>query len=128
GLQRTEHDDDPHQLHHLRLGSDDARVPRCVRHQRPVRRLSVGVRHHRRDDDREPRTPPSPPQPRLRERIVSVDTGRRVKPAFWPTAILLVGAAYALFPVYWLVAASTKGAGELFTTSTMIPSFTGGFF
>jgi multiple sugar transport system permease protein len=59
---------------------------------------------------------------------VSVDTGRRVKPAFWPTAILLAGAAYALFPVYWLVAASTKGAGELFTTSTLVPSFTGGFF
>ena len=59
---------------------------------------------------------------------MSVETPPRVKPAFWPTAILLVGAAYALFPVYWLVAASTKGAGELFTTSTMVPSFTGGFF
>ncbi|WP_353807713.1 carbohydrate ABC transporter permease [Agromyces sp. SYSU T00194] len=44
-----------------------------------------------------------------------------------PTVVLLVGAAYALVPVYWLVAASTKGAGELFTTSTLVPSFTGGF-
>ncbi|BDZ64137.1 carbohydrate ABC transporter permease [Agromyces mangrovi Wang et al. 2018] len=44
-----------------------------------------------------------------------------------PTIVLLVGTAYALVPVYWLVAASTKGAGELFTTSTLVPSFTGGF-
>jgi multiple sugar transport system permease protein len=56
-----------------------------------------------------------------------LETGRRAKPAFWPTAVLIVGAVYALIPVYWLVAASTKGAGELFTTSTLAPSFTGGF-
>jgi len=55
-------------------------------------------------------------------------TDRKVKPAFWPTFVLLIGAAYSLFPVYWLVAASTKSSGELFTTSTLVPSFTGGFF
>ncbi|MFE5409555.1 carbohydrate ABC transporter permease [Microbacterium sp. NPDC056569] len=53
---------------------------------------------------------------------------RTPKGGFWPTLTLLVGAAYSLFPVYWLVAASTKSAGELFTTSTLVPSFTGGFF
>ncbi|MBW9111907.1 carbohydrate ABC transporter permease [Microbacterium trichothecenolyticum] len=53
---------------------------------------------------------------------------RKPKGGFWPTVTLLVGAAYSLFPVYWLVAASTKSAGELFTTSTLVPSFTGGFF
>jgi multiple sugar transport system permease protein len=57
----------------------------------------------------------------------TIDTARRTKPQFWPTAILIVGAVYSLIPVYWLVAASTKGAGELFTTSTLAPSFTGGF-
>ena len=52
---------------------------------------------------------------------------RKVRPAFWPTAVLIVGAVYSLVPVYWLISASTKGAGELFTTSTLVPSFTGGF-
>ena len=59
------------------------------------------------------------------------DQHRRIpKPrgGFLPTTALLVGAAYSLFPVYWLVVAATKGAGELFTTSTLVPSFTGGFF
>lgn len=53
---------------------------------------------------------------------------KRPAGGFWPTLTLLIGAAYSLFPVYWLVAASTKSAGELFTTSTLVPSFTGGFF
>jgi multiple sugar transport system permease protein len=52
---------------------------------------------------------------------------RKVRPAFWPTAVLIVGAIYSLVPVFWLISASTKGAGELFTTSTLVPSFTGGF-
>jgi multiple sugar transport system permease protein len=52
---------------------------------------------------------------------------RKVRPAFLPTAVLIVGAIYSLVPVYWLISASTKGAGELFTTSTLVPSFTGGF-
>lgn len=55
-------------------------------------------------------------------------TSTRPRAGFWSTSALLIGAAYSLFPVYWLVAASTKSAGELFTTSTMVPSFTGGFF
>ncbi|MCW3492583.1 carbohydrate ABC transporter permease [Microbacterium sp. SSM24] len=40
--------------------------------------------------------------------------------------VLTVGVVYALYPVLWLFIASTKGYGELYTTSTLIPSFTGG--
>lgn len=44
-----------------------------------------------------------------------------------PTAVLVLGALYCLFPVYWLLSASTKRSSELFTTPSFIPSFTGGF-
>lgn len=44
-----------------------------------------------------------------------------------PTVVLALGALYCLFPVYWLLAASTKRASELFTTPSFIPSFNGGF-
>ena len=44
-----------------------------------------------------------------------------------PTLVLLAGALYALFPIIWLAAATTKTPGELFTTLTMLPSFNGGF-
>ncbi|WP_116949964.1 carbohydrate ABC transporter permease [Jiangella endophytica] len=54
----------------------------------------------------------------------SVATAKRG--AFWPTFVLLAGAAYCLLPVVWLVTASTKNAGELFTTFSLWPSFSGG--
>ena len=38
------------------------------------------------------------------------------------TALLLLGAAYCLFPVAWVVIASSKSAGELFSTLTLVPS------
>ena len=38
------------------------------------------------------------------------------------TAILLVGAAYCLLPVAWVLVASSKSAGELFSTFTFAPS------
>ncbi|HEX6343452.1 carbohydrate ABC transporter permease [Umezawaea sp.] len=38
-----------------------------------------------------------------------------------PTLVLLVGAAYCLLPVAWVVVASTKSGGELFSTSTFSP-------
>lgn len=47
---------------------------------------------------------------------------RRQRPSFWPTAILLLGALYCLFPVLWVLIASTKSAGELFSTFTLAPS------
>ncbi|MCE6993331.1 carbohydrate ABC transporter permease [Saccharothrix sp. S26] len=36
-----------------------------------------------------------------------------------PTFVLLVGAAYCLFPVAWVVVAATKSTGELFSTTTL---------
>ncbi|GAA4508940.1 MULTISPECIES: carbohydrate ABC transporter permease [Nonomuraea] len=36
-----------------------------------------------------------------------------------PTAVLLAGAIYCLFPVSWVLIAATKSPGELFTTPTM---------
>lgn len=47
---------------------------------------------------------------------------RAQRPSFWPTAILLLGALYCLFPVLWVLIASTKSAGELFSTFTLAPS------
>jgi multiple sugar transport system permease protein len=51
----------------------------------------------------------------------------RPRAAFWPTFVLLAGAAYCLLPVVWLFTAATKRSGELFTTFSLWPSFTGGF-
>jgi multiple sugar transport system permease protein len=55
-----------------------------------------------------PATPPAPP-PR-----------RRTSPS--ATVLLLLGAAYCLLPVLWVLIASTKSASELFTTFTFTPS------
>ncbi|SDS04175.1 carbohydrate ABC transporter permease [Paraoerskovia marina] len=38
------------------------------------------------------------------------------------TLVLLLGAAYCLLPVLWVVVASTKSGGELFSTFTFAPS------
>jgi multiple sugar transport system permease protein len=46
--------------------------------------------------------------------------------ALLPTAILLVGALYCLLPVVWVLTASTKTPGELFSTFSLSPSFHGG--
>jgi multiple sugar transport system permease protein len=47
---------------------------------------------------------------------------RRERPSTRATLVLLLGAAYCLLPVLWVVTASTKSAGELFTTFTLAPS------
>ncbi|QOC92275.1 carbohydrate ABC transporter permease [Micromonospora craniellae] len=44
----------------------------------------------------------------------------RISPA--ATALLLLGALYCLFPVAWVLIASTKSAEELFATFTLAPS------
>ncbi|MGW6130146.1 carbohydrate ABC transporter permease [Cellulomonas sp. NPDC055163] len=44
------------------------------------------------------------------------------RPSPVSTAVLLVGAAYCLLPVVWVLIASTKSAGELFSTFTFAPS------
>ncbi|GGN42617.1 multiple sugar transport system permease protein [Actinoplanes campanulatus] len=38
------------------------------------------------------------------------------------TALLLLGAAYCLLPVLWVLIASSKSSGELFSTFTLAPS------
>lgn len=45
-----------------------------------------------------------------------------------PTIILIVGAAYCLMPVLWILIASTKSNTELFSTDTYLPSFNGGLW
>jgi multiple sugar transport system permease protein len=49
------------------------------------------------------------------------------KPPLLPTVVLVIGALYCLLPVAWVVIASTKTRGELFSTFTLSPSFHGGF-
>ncbi|SMH31243.1 carbohydrate ABC transporter membrane protein 2, CUT1 family [Rathayibacter oskolensis] len=46
----------------------------------------------------------------------------RERPSAISTGILLVGAIYCLFPVFWVLMASTKDGGELFSTFTLAPS------
>lgn len=43
-----------------------------------------------------------------------------------PTLILLLGAVYTLIPIVWVLTASTKSSGELFTTFSFVPGT--GFF
>lgn len=47
---------------------------------------------------------------------------RRERPSALSTTVLVVGALYCLLPVAWVVVASTKSAGELFSTFTFAPS------
>jgi multiple sugar transport system permease protein len=47
---------------------------------------------------------------------------RGQRPAALPTAILLLGAAYCLLPVAWVLVASTKNNMQLFTTFTFQPN------
>ncbi|MEV4343760.1 carbohydrate ABC transporter permease [Actinoplanes sp. NPDC049596] len=49
-----------------------------------------------------------------------VQRNRRTSPT--ATILLLLGAAYCLMPVLWVVVASTKSASELFNTFTFMPS------
>ena len=45
-----------------------------------------------------------------------------------PTIILIVGALYCVLPVLWILIASTKSNGELFSTPPLLPSFSGSFW
>ncbi|MEY9873776.1 multiple sugar transport system permease protein [Streptacidiphilus sp. MAP12-33] len=49
-------------------------------------------------------------------------TPRRTRKGGWiPTVGLLVGAAYTLLPVLWVLIASTKSISQLFSTFTLLP-------
>ncbi|WP_433040933.1 carbohydrate ABC transporter permease [Dactylosporangium sp. CS-033363] len=43
------------------------------------------------------------------------------RPATLPTLILLLGAAYCLLPIVWVVTAASKTNGQLFTSFTLAP-------
>jgi multiple sugar transport system permease protein len=51
----------------------------------------------------------------------------RSKISYIPTLILAMGALYCVLPVVWILIASTKTNGELFSTPPFEPSFHGGF-
>ena len=53
---------------------------------------------------------------------MSTIAGIREKPSVVSTGILVIGAVYCLFPVLWVLAASTKNGAELFSTLTLAPS------
>ena len=82
-------------------GSRDAAAPVPD----PTRASSTG----RRASGKVPRDPAAPRLHAERPSIVS-------------TVLLLIGAVYCLFPVLWVVMASTKDGGELFSTFTLAPS------
>ena len=48
--------------------------------------------------------------------------GESAQIAVLPTAVLLLGAAYCLLPVAWVLIASTKSTAELFNSFTLAPS------
>ncbi|WP_349904405.1 carbohydrate ABC transporter permease [Parafrigoribacterium humi] len=48
--------------------------------------------------------------------------GTKGTPSVVSTGILLLGAVYCLFPVLWVIMASTKDGSELFSTLTLAPS------
>lgn len=52
--------------------------------------------------------------------------GRRGRTNWVATAVLALGALYCVLPSLWVFIASTKSPGELFTTFSFWPSFTGG--
>jgi len=56
-----------------------------------------------------------PPRDAARSRLSA-------RPSRTSTIILLLGAVYCLLPVAWVLVASTKSAGELFSTFTFAPS------
>jgi multiple sugar transport system permease protein len=63
--------------------------------------------------------------PRVRSPKPSATSGNKVKRepvSYVSTGILILGALYCLFPVLWVVMASTKNGAELFSTFTLMPS------
>jgi multiple sugar transport system permease protein len=61
------------------------------------------------------------PAARVAEPVAKGRHARR-RSSFLATAVLLLGAAYCLLPVVWVLIASSKSAAELFSTFTLAPS------
>ncbi|ACZ20357.1 carbohydrate ABC transporter membrane protein [Sanguibacter keddieii DSM 10542] len=60
--------------------------------------------------------------PRSSEQNPVVRHSRRPRIGWGGTIVLLIGAAYCLLPVAWVLVASSKSAAELFSTFTFAPS------
>ena len=60
-------------------------------------------------------------KPRL-DRSGDLVKGIGDRTSYLSTALLLLGALYCLLPLAWVLIASTKSGGELFTTNTFVPS------
>ena len=58
---------------------------------------------------------------RDRRNISVIPTRRRRDVRIIPTTLLLIGALYTLIPLVWVITASSKTPGELFTTFSFIP-------
>jgi multiple sugar transport system permease protein len=65
--------------------------------------------------------------PRAGGAHVAAVPARRTRVALIPTAVLIIGALYCVVPTLWILIASTKSSGELFSTATYLPSFGSGF-
>lgn len=65
-----------------------------------------------------PRPTPAARRPRLQHQIAGTS---RTRGGTIPTLILLLGAAYTLLPVAWVLIASSKSRSELFSTFTFAP-------
>jgi multiple sugar transport system permease protein len=63
-----------------------------------------------------------PVEPAAAKQATRVRRGGNTRRSPTATVLLLLGAAYCLFPVLWVLIASTKSAGELFSTLTLSPS------
>ena len=63
-------------------------------------------------------------RPDRAERKAQRDSARTFRQKASPvsTGILIIGAIYCLFPVFWVLMASSKDSSELFSTFTLMPS------
>jgi multiple sugar transport system permease protein len=59
---------------------------------------------------------------RAAARAARASAPMRERPSAFSTGILILGAIYCLFPVLWVLTASTKDGAELFSTFTLAPS------
>ena len=63
-----------------------------------------------------------PVTPATAKPVTGAGRGGALRRSPTATVLLLLGAAYCLFPVLWVLIASTKSASELFSTLTLSPS------
>lgn len=55
-------------------------------------------------------------------RLTAKESAMRRPRGFWPTLVLLVGAAYCFFPVAWILISATKSTHQLFSLPALLPA------